>query len=143
MRRYELTTSPFTAFVDSFLNDLPTVNQPIRTFTAQNEPYPWATFKVKEHEKGFVIEAELAGVKKENLNIEVIGDTLKVSGSRGSKESDPSKDDYFCSYAEFSRNFSLGSGLDTDRIEAKLENGFLRLFIPNTEAPRAKRIDLK
>jgi HSP20 family protein len=133
MKRYELTTAPFNNLFETFFSDLPTLNRGFFPETRE-----WAHFRVKEQEEGFVVEAELAGVKKEDLKIEVLGDQLKISGSRGSKEE---KDSF--EYAEFSKSFTLGKGIDTDKIEAKFENGYLNLLIPRSEAAKPRFIDVK
>ena len=68
MRRYELTTSPFSTFFDGFLNDFPAVApQWPEAHRFAEESVKWAQFRTREEENGVVVEAELAGVKKEDL----------------------------------------------------------------------------
>ncbi len=136
MKRYDLVTTPFNNLFDTFFSDA--VSTP-PTFFHDSAAHSWAQFRVKQKENGFVVEAELAGVKKDDLKIEVLGDTLKISGTRGSKEAR----DGHIEYGEFSKSFSLGADIDTDRIEAKFENGYLNLFMPHTEARKPKMIDVK
>lgn len=143
MKRYDLVTAPFNSLLESFFSDAlpsyrPALNSSLNSTFVNAER--WAQFRVKEKEDGaFAVEAELAGVKKEDLKIEVIGDTLKISGTRGSKEAK----DGFCEYGEFTRSFTLGSEIDTDHIEAKFENGYLLLHIPRAQNKKTKYIDVK
>lgn len=135
MKRYDLVTSPFSNLFDNFFADSVPAFVPA-TFASDNR---WAQFRVKSKEDGFAIEADLAGVRKEDLKIEVLGDTLKISGSRGSKD----EKNGFCEYGEFSKSFSLGSEIDTDNIQARFENGYLNLSIPRTTNKKVKLIDVK
>ncbi len=139
MKRYDLVTAPLNSLFDTFFSDaVPTYGRahfdPMLTADTR-----WAQFRVKEKEGGFSVEADLAGVKKEDLKIEVLGDTLKISGTRGSKE----EKNGFCEYGEFTRSFTLGSEIDTDHIEAKFENGYLNLHIPRAQNKKVKYIDVK
>jgi HSP20 family protein len=121
--------------LDNFFSDaVPTYANP--AFAADNR---WAQFKVKATDDGFAVEAELAGVKKEDLKIEVLGDTLKISGFRGSKE----EKDGFLEYGEFTKTFSLASDIDSEKIEARFENGYLNLKIPRATHKKVKLIDVK
>lgn len=133
MRRYDLVTSPFNSLFDTFFSDA------VPSFNPALADSRWAQFRVKATDNGFAVEAELAGVKKEDLKIEVLGDTLKISGFRGSKE----EKDGFVEYGEFTKTFSIGSDIDTDNIQARFENGFLSLSIPRAENKKAKMIDVK
>jgi len=134
MRRFDLVTRPFDNIFDTFFASTVPAE-----FHPEHFNNKWAAFTVKEEANGLVLSAELAGVKKEDLKIEIVGDTLKVSGHRGTKEA---KDNY-CEYSEFTRAFTLGNGLDTEKIEAKFENGYLSLLIPKAETQKARLIDVK
>ncbi|MEZ4814379.1 MAG: Hsp20/alpha crystallin family protein [Bdellovibrionota bacterium] len=137
MTRYDLVRTPFGNLLDTFFSD--SLNGAAHHYAPNPAHSDWAGFRVKAKENGYSLEADLAGVKKEDLKIEVLGDTLKVSGFRGSKE----EKDGFCEYSEFTKTFSVGSDVDTDNIEARFENGYLNLFIPKAANKKAKLIDLK
>lgn len=139
MRRYDLVTTPFASLFDNFFADNSPVFTPGFANSALAQDNRWAQFRVKAKEEGYVIEADLAGVKKDDLKIEVLGDTLKISGYRGSKD----EKNGFCEYGEFTKTFSLGSEVDTDNIEARFENGYLNLHIPRASNKKVKLIDVK
>ena len=152
--RYNLT-SPVNTFFDNVFGTnkdhfmdfgWPLSNQVFESAVpALDKKYTnWAKFNVKEIEQGFVIEGELAGVKKEDLKIEVSGGTLRISGSRGhrdAKELENSKIKTL-EYAEFSKSFSLSDDIDVDDVDAHFENGFLSLTLKRT-AKKTKSITLK
>lgn len=92
-----------------------------------------------------VVEAAIPGVKPEDLNISVLGDTLTISGS--TKE-ETSRDEEGYSYREirrgsFNRTVTLPTGVKTDEATASFENGMLRLSIPKAEEAKPRQIQIK
>ncbi len=89
--------------------------------------------------------ADLPGVSKENLDVQVDKDTLKVHGKRavgnGAEgvtrwyDEIPAKDFY--------RAFTIGEEIDREKITATMNNGVLKLTLPKTEKIKPKRIDIK
>jgi HSP20 family protein len=93
-------------------------------------------------EDAVVIEAALPGVRPEDVDIAVLGDTLTISG-RTSEEKKSEESGY--SYREirrgsFSRSLTMPGGLDADRASAQFENGLLKLSIPKAEAAKPRQI---
>jgi len=85
-----------------------------------------------EYTLGYLILLEIPGLQKKNLDIRVNDGKLIVEGTRNFSFSD---DDGVWQKREirdgkFNRIFSLGSNLDTERIEAKYEAGVLKIYIP-------------
>jgi len=84
----------------------------------------WApAIEVFEKEDKFVVKAELLGVKGEDIDISVVGDTLTIKGERKAK-SEVKEEDYYCcerSYGSFSRSIALLSNVDAKKIEASYE----------------------
>ena len=105
------------------------------------------TVNTREADDAYYIEVDLPGVSKDDINIDVDDNTLTISGVRKVKEEH--KDDSFYKvesvYGKFERSFSLPEDVDTDKIEAKHENGVLEIKIPKVEkvekAP--KKIEIK
>lgn len=149
--KYNLT--PVNRLFDNFFgtngfqNHLMDFGWPVHDhlFEPEKRPANWAQFKVKEANGGYVIEAELAGVKKDDLKIEVAGGALTISGKRGQKLESGQSDKQTVramEYSEFTRSFSLGDEIDTENIEAHFENGYLTLNLPRT-VKKARNIELK
>jgi HSP20 family protein len=97
---------------------------------------------VSSNEDEIVIEAAMPGVRPEDVDISVLGDTLTISGqTRDAKQGEESG----YSYREirrgaFSRSLTLPGGLDADRSTASFENGMLRLTIPKAEEAKPRQI---
>lgn len=89
-----------------------------------------------------VVEAAMPGVKPEDVDISVLGDTLTISGSSRDEQS---KEEEGYTYREirrgsFSRTVTLPGGLKTDAAQASFENGILRLTFPKAEEARPRQI---
>jgi HSP20 family protein len=91
-----------------------------------------------------VVEAALPGVKPEDVDISVLGDTLTISG-HSADERTSNEDGY--SYREirrgsFTRSVTLPRGLKTDAANASFEHGLLRLSIPKAEESKPRQIKI-
>jgi HSP20 family protein len=90
---------------------------------------------VYETAEGFLIELELPGTDKDDVEIHVQGDELTVRGQRQMKGTRPE-----CfhrmerRYGPFSRTFSLTEDVDEDRVTAEFKEGLLRLQVPKLRA---------
>jgi len=116
------------------------VNQPVekvKSFTpAVNE---------KVDEKGYHLEIDLPGVKKENIEISVNDGILTISGER-KLEKKEEKENYTrieSFFGRFERSFKLPADANLDNIEAKYEDGVLKIFIPKKQKPEGKKIEIK
>lgn len=86
----------------------------------------------REGEFAYHVEADLPGVKKEDISVETKDNVLTISGERKHKD-EVKKDDYYkleSSYGKFVRSFTLPKGVDTENIKAACENGVLEVTIP-------------
>ena len=96
-----------------------------------------------EDDAGFTLVADLPGVSRERLTVRVDGDNLVIEGAADS----PVDSEMTLIYGEvlnplYRRAFTLSRELDAGRIDAKLENGVLRLRIPKAEEARPRRIEV-
>jgi len=100
---------------------------------------------VVEDKEAYHLRAELPGVKREDLNIEVKDNRLAVSGKKENAWEER-KDGYRyfeSQYGSFNRSFELPRNVKADAIEAKYEHGVLTLTIPKAEAAISKTIQVK
>jgi len=93
-----------------------------------------------------VFKADMPGVNKEDLKVDVAGDYLTISGEK-KKEEKIERNNYYRferSHGSFSRRFELPAGVDTDKIKAHFEGGVLEVRIPKTEeaAKKSKKISV-
>jgi HSP20 family protein len=79
-----------------------------------------------------VIKAELAGIKKEDIKVEVAGNTLTLSGEKRGEEKVQKKDYYRVeqSYGSFSRTLELPEGAKLDEVKASYKDGLLEIRVP-------------
>jgi HSP20 family protein len=91
-----------------------------------------------------VVEAALPGVKPDDVDITVLGDTLTINAAHSS---DQSRDNDGYTYREirrgsFSRQLTLPGGLKTDAASASFDNGLLTLTIPKAEEVKPRQIPI-
>jgi HSP20 family protein len=100
----------------------------------------------RETEDNYHIEVELAGVKKENVDIKVDGNVLTISGERNVRD-EVKDEDYHkieSRYGLFSRSFTLPEKVDIGNIQAEFENGILEVTIPKLKIDTSSRkIEIK
>ena len=92
-------------------------------------------------DNNLVVEAHLPNFEQDDVNIEVENGNLIISAERHEKEEDKSKQ-YVVreSSSSFCRRIALPKRADTDKIDARLEDGVLKLFIPVEPLPKPKKI---
>lgn len=92
--------------------------------------------QVRETENAFLISAEIPGVPKEDIEIDIDGDLLSVRAER-SEERDRG-DSFFRQYRSYRQTFALPSNVDTEKIQAQVENGMLEIELPKMETEKRK-----
>ena len=98
-------------------------------------------------DNNLVIRADLPGLNKDNVNIEVEDDVLMISGERNDENKDE-RDDYYRSersYGRFFRALQLPEGVDADKIEASFKDGVLEVTIPTpkVQTPRNRQVKIR
>ncbi len=99
---------------------------------------------VIEDAGGITLYADLPGVSRDKLNLQVESDTLTIEA-----ESDLSVPQGLASHhtevglARFRRVFTLSKELDTEKVSAELAQGVLKLRIPKAEHAQPRRIDIR
>jgi len=100
---------------------------------------------IRETDNEYILEADLPGIKKEQINLEVNDDQLIISVAKDEK-TETKKEGYICRerrYGTIARSFPL-SNIKADAISASLENGILSVTLPKNEPglPRSRKIDI-
>jgi len=100
---------------------------------------------LSEDKNKYFVRAELPGVKADELDLQVTGNNLAISGERKiASENESAR--YHRREREagtFSRMIGLPGEVDSDKVEAKLENGILTVVVPKAEIARPKQISVK
>jgi HSP20 family protein len=103
----------------------------------------WApAVDIHETGDGFVVRADLPGVKKDDIQIDLKDNTLTLKGEKKFEEK-VSKDNYIRverSYGSFVRSFALPQNVDVEKIKASYKDGVLELTLPKKEEAKPKQI---
>jgi HSP20 family protein len=100
---------------------------------------------VTEDNDNYYVRAELPGLRADELNISVTGDTISISGERKLPVEDK-KARYHRREREagkFSRIVSLPTQVDTGKVQARCADGILTVVLPKAEAAKPKQIAVK
>jgi HSP20 family protein len=98
---------------------------------------------VKENANAYTVHAEMPGVAKEDIHVEIDGNRVSISGEvrRENLEKDGERlvhsERYFGSVA---RSFTLANEIDDDKSEAHFENGVLTLTLPKRAAASSRKL---
>jgi HSP20 family protein len=95
-----------------------------------------------ETEAGLTVVADLPGVSKENLDIEVKDDLLTLKAKAAFQvPGNPVYQEF--QLGAFFRQFRLADTVDTGRIQAELKHGVLTLLLPKAEAAKPRKIEVQ
>lgn len=136
-----LPTDPRSLFDDFFNREL--FNWGNNNFSASRTTLP--SINIKELEKAFEVEVAAPGMQKEDFRITLDGNLLTISSSK-EEQQDESSGNYTrkeFSYQTFQRSFELSKDVvDDENMEARYENGVLKLTIPKKESalPQSPRL---
>lgn len=110
----------------------------------RDEPVLQPRVDVFEDSGGITLHADLPGVAKERLQLQVEGDTLSIEGEIVASTPENMEAVYAeVQVARYRRAFTLSAELDTSRIDAQLRDGVLRLRIPKHEHAQPRRIEVQ
>ena len=98
---------------------------------------------IEETEDAWIVEAELPGVKPEDVNVEVRGSELAISGEIKERRREGILRRRTRKTGEFDYHITLPGDADAEHIEADLRDGVLTVRIPKPEQARPRRIDVK
>ena len=102
------------------------------------------SFDVKETADAYVFTADMPGIRREDLDIQLAGNRLSVSGKREPETADPQGQFYTQerSYGTFSRTFSLPEEVQSGKVAAELRDGVLHLMVPKSPEIRPQKITI-
>ncbi len=133
-----LGTSPFK-FMKRFTEEM---DRAFSGFTPPAEFELWAPPLEVKHKNGdFVVTAELPGLAKEEIKVEVLENALVIEGER-KREKEEKGEEFYRSeryYGKFYRSIPLPKGAKPENIKAELTNGILEVVIPVPEMKAATR----
>jgi len=98
---------------------------------------------IEETKEAFAIKAELPGVKKDDVSINIDKGVLTIKGEKKTETEDKKRHRVECSYGSFVRSFTLPQSIKVDEVQAEYNNGILNLTIPKSEEAKPKEIEVK
>lgn len=140
---------PFEKYLDDLFNDsFPDIGRVIgHGHFFSSGAYP--KVDVLDYPNKIEIIAEIAGYKKENIDVSIDNGMLTISGKSNKEEKFDANVNHLMKElkrSQFSRTFSLDdSALDVNSVDAKFENGLLTVTIMKYEAPKVetKKVEIK
>ena len=106
-----------------------------------------ATFRTDVRDQGdkYLVECDLPGFAKEDIHLDIEGDTLTIKAERHSEYEDKEKQEGYLrcerTYGEYSRSFDV-SEIERDGIKAKLDNGVLTVTLPKKQTKPVEKQSL-
>jgi HSP20 family molecular chaperone IbpA len=115
--------------------------QPVRSRTGSTM---LPAVDIFEDESGISLHADMPGISKERLNVSVEGNVLSIEGDAKL----PMPEGMEALHADirathYHRTFTLGSEMDTEKVDASLKNGVLTLRIPKKEELKPRKIEVQ
>ena len=100
---------------------------------------------ISETDAEFCITAEVPGIKREDVKINIEDHVLNIRGENKQEKEEKGKTFHRIEryYGSFSRSFSLPENVNEDKIDAVFKDGVLTLTIPKTEVKKPKAIEIK
>lgn len=98
---------------------------------------------IEEQDDAYVIEAEVSGVKKDDVNIELISNELMVTGEIKEREREGILRKRTRRIGRFEYRVRLPEQVDADKVEANLKDGVLSVRVPKREQAERRTIQVK
>ncbi len=104
------------------------------------------TCDINETREHYLVSFDMPGVKKEDIKIEVQGNTLLISGERQHEIKESNTEiaiRHERIYGKFERTFELPNSINADKIEAQYDNGVLNVALPKAEAAKGRTVQIQ
>lgn len=100
---------------------------------------------LKETDQAYTLEADLPGLKKEDIELMVVDNMITIKGERKQEEKVEEKGYHRFErrYGAFQRSFEIPGGFDSEKVTAKFEDGVLRVTLPKREEAKPKHIEVR
>lgn len=135
LRDFEQVTDRMRRMLDESLGGWPSL---------LSEAAAWSPpVDIEETDDAYVVEAELPGVKREDVSIELAGNELSISGEIQDRERKGVVRRQMRRVGRFEYRLRLPDQVDGDKIEANLDEGVLTVRAPKSERADRRRIEIK
>ena len=117
-----------------------------RRLRALEEVTPRApAIEIYEEKDDVVVKAELPGMKREDLELNISDNLLTIKGEKKKEEEVKEKGYYYSerSYGSFTRTVEIPKDVQTDKVRASFNDGVLEIRLPKTEEAKRKEVTIK
>jgi HSP20 family molecular chaperone IbpA len=137
------TYYPVRSILEDFFRFVPVMDEMFSRSLMPN--YSSLSANLWEEDDNLFVKMALPGISKENINIEIDADTIRIKGERKEDEKEESKKKYYFRSldTQFEQIFNLPIMVDSDKAEASFENGVLTVKLPKAEQYKPKKIVIK
>ncbi len=118
----------------------------VSPFSSAMEAAPQIKIDVTESDKSYSVRAELPGVKKEDIKVNVDSNRISISAEVKQEKEEKKGEKVVCReryQGAVYRSFTLESKVDEAKAQAKIENGVLELTLPKKGGNGAKQLQIK
>lgn len=100
---------------------------------------------VYQTDADIVVEAPIAGVSGEDLDIDISPESISIKGKRARSAKNENRDYLYqeCYWGKFSRSIILPQEIDANRASASFKNGVLKISMPKADKMKAKKLRVK
>jgi len=125
------------------MNDTNTITKVDNNMPDKNKSLPTVTPAVDifESEDEILLHADMPGVKKDDIHLNIDNGKLSISGLRQLEKSGAAAWEEF-SDVEYRRTFSVPQTIDTEKVSAELNEGVLKLHLPKAENAKPRQIEI-
>ena len=136
-RPAEVTFNRFNRMMDDVFAGFPAL--------ASGEGKLFPATDVSENDDAVTLSLELPGVRSEQVQLSLEGNTLSIKAEKKHEESENSEHVRRLerSFGTFERRFTLSDAIDPDKIEAALADGILTVVLPKSERAKSREIEVK
>lgn len=134
------------SLLDEFFKD---VNPGFYIRPLHGDPLPSASkirIDVKEGEGAYIVQAEVPGVAKDDIQVSIDGNVVRLRAEVAQKDEETQGDKVLrCEryYGAVERSFQLPADIDADQCKARCENGVLTLTLPKKQGGRTQRLTVE
>lgn len=134
-------------FDDVFSNQFPELSKELGVGFFEKQSYP--RVDVVDYNDRVEILAEVPGLSKDEVNVEVQDDVLTISGQKVKRVEESEQNKKYIrkelKHSSFKRSFTLSDTIDRENLEAKFDNGLLKIVLKKIKpiAPPTRRVQIQ
>ena len=124
--------------IDDLFNNMMGANFPSASHSAP------AMDVYSEDDKSLIVDVQLPGFTKDDIDVRVHNNVLEISGQKTDKSEEGKKKNYIMreSHSSFYRSISLPKRADGDQVKAHFEDGILKVTVPLAQLPEPKKVSI-